>query len=421
MHRFNIPRGAADPHVETRRIIASFGAATCSICGRVSRALIRKRTGHDRRPRLGQVLQNQLDHRVDDVLLDLGERAIAVDRRPLPPSMRSIIVKAIDGIELERAEPVDRLQRQRVERRRVRQRHQELGVGELLHRDDADLGHRPQVGRQRRARGCARSGRAGSAASGAAPSRRGRAGGSCSGPTVPLAASPARVPPRWPVAAEQQRVDLVLREDLAHRRRLLCQAERRRAACVRRREIASERSCDTRDSPTPMTCADLRQRHLFLVVQRQDVPLAVRQLLDGPRQVLAQLRAARAARTGPRPGRCTARAAPAVLAGRRRAGGRRRAPASAAARATCRSRRPTAHRGGDLFLRRLAAAAVAQPAPSRRRLAAQLAQRARRPVELAQRVEHRALDAAAREGVERHAERRLDSGRPRRSVRARRR
>jgi hypothetical protein len=63
----------------------------------------------------------------------------------------------------------------------------------------------------------------------------------------------------------------------------------------------------------------------------------------------------------------------------------------------------------------LAISASSGSRPSERRseaiarvhVAAQAPERARRPVEIAQRVEHRALDAPPREGVERHAERRL--------------
>ena len=52
-------------------------------------------------------------------------------------------------IELECRDPVHRLQRHRVVRRRVRQRHQELGVRELLHRDDPDLRDRAEICGQR--------------------------------------------------------------------------------------------------------------------------------------------------------------------------------------------------------------------------------------------------------------------------------
>ena len=65
-------------------------------------------------------------------------------------------------------------------------------------------------------------------------------------------------------------------------------------------------------------------------------------------------------------------------------------------------------RRGDFLLRPARGRGGARSGGDRRvHVAAQAAQRARRPVEIAQRVEHRAVDAAAGERVERHAERRL--------------
>ncbi len=64
------------------------------------------------------------------------------------------------------------------------------------------------------------------------------------------------------------------------------------------------------------------------------------------------------------------------------------------------------HGAGNLRLPSARGGAVAQLRDGAVDVAAHAAQRARRPVEVAQRVEHRALHAAAREGVERHADRR---------------
>ncbi len=92
----------------------------------------------------------------------------------------------------------------------------------------------------------------------------------------------------------------------------------------------------------------------------------------------------------------------------RRASARRRRRACAAARASSRSRPATApSRRRSRFPRARVPRRAAQRGDRAVDIAAQAAQRARRPVEVAQRVEHRALDAAAGEGVERHAERRL--------------
>ncbi len=157
--------------------------------------------------------------------------------------------------------------------------------------------------------------------------------------------------------------------------------------------------------------ADFRQRQLFFVVERQDLPLAVGQLGERPRQVLAQLLPLQP-RLGP-------------LAGidaeldERRAVGRRRVElpqgpdferANLLERLlVVRLRQPHGRR--DLPFGRLAAQFVAQPGDGAVELAPQLAQRARRPVEIAQRVEHGALYPPARERVERHAGRRLVAAR----------
>ena len=91
-----------------------------------------------------------------------------------------------------------------------------------------------------------------------------------------------------------------------------------------------------------------------------------------------------------------------------RATGRRRSRACAAARCTCRIRPVVSDISlRDLPLLGLASEAAAGSGDRGVDVAPQPAQRARRPVEIAQRVEHRALDAPARKRVEGDAERRL--------------
>jgi hypothetical protein len=176
---------------------------------------------------------------------------------------------------------------------------------------------------------------------------------------------------------------------------------------VRNRESASERSCETRDSPTPMTGADFCERHLFLEVQRQDLPLALGQLLDGARQVFAQLLAfelRRGAFTGIDAQLRWLRPSSDALSSDRTA------PIS-----RVRSCSITLSYSASESDSSAAMSVSSGSRPSFRRavaMAASTSRRSRRsgpwrPVEIAQRVEHRALHAAPGKGVERHAERRL--------------
>ena len=168
--------------------------------------------------------------------------------------------------------------------------------------------------------------------------------------------------------------------------------------------MASDLSCDTRDSPTPMTSPNLCERHLLLVIHREDVPLARRELLDGARQVLAQLCALQ-----PHFGtvvRIEAQIQQPALSVRivDRPNGAELQRSKLLERASVRGGRHVERRG-NLFLGRLPSQFVTQAGKRDIELAAHLAKRARRPVEVAQRVEHRTLHAAARKRVERYAER----------------
>jgi hypothetical protein len=80
----------------------------------------------DRTPRLRKVLEQQLDDRVEHVLLDLGERAVR-RRRLTGAAEHAVHHREGDGrIDFERGDPFDRRHRERVEGGRIRQRHQEF-------------------------------------------------------------------------------------------------------------------------------------------------------------------------------------------------------------------------------------------------------------------------------------------------------
>ena len=148
---------------------------------------------------------------------------------------------------------VEQAQAHGVEGRGIRQRHQEFRIRELFDRDDADLGHRAKERRERRrdvqretvvqevqrAKLVLRDAvRAAEVVDDHATRRRG-----IDRPARPLDDGRCR--------RRQQRVDFVLRENLAHACASARPSDRRNS--VRSRAIASERSWLTRDSHTPMT------------------------------------------------------------------------------------------------------------------------------------------------------------------------
>jgi hypothetical protein len=147
--------------------------------------------------------------------------------------------------------------------------------------------------------------------------------------------------------------------------------------------------------------ADLGERQLFFVVERQDLPLALRQLADGLRQ---------ARRSSCRSIVCTADSPGSTQnssSGVPSAVGRRAPRRGQLQRAELFERALVLQHGhaqGRRNLPLLGLAAEARPLRGHGavHVAAQAAQRARRPVEVAQGVEHRAVDAAARERLERH-------------------